>query len=445
MFDMPPTRYARSDDLDIAYQVVGDGPVDIVLVMGSFWHLEHQWTDPELVRAIERLASIGRLIMFDKRGTGVSDRLPRGELPTLEQRMDDVRAVMDAVGSERAVVCGESEGGPMSILFATTYPDRCQGLVLYGSFASLARDEEQPWGVAVDDQQKFLDWIDATWGQRLDLELVAPTWADDPTKAEWMATMQRLTGPPRVGIDLMRMVFETDVRHLLPSVRVPTLVLHRRGDRMCPVEGGRLLAERIPGARYVESAGSDHVWWIGGDEVLDEIETFITGVRPVAHLDRVLTTVLFTDIVGSTTRAAAMGDAAWHRLLQRHDELMSRHVARFRGRVVKSTGDGVLATFDGPARAVSCAVTVGERLRSLGLETRAGLHTGEVELGGDDIRGLAVHIAARIEQLAEPGEVLVSSTVRDLVAGSGLAFEARGEHRLKGVPDPWRLYAVSTD
>lgn len=433
---LPEVRYARSGGVRIAYQEVGSGPLDLVLVPGFISNLDHAWDNHEFAHFLGRLAAFSRLILFDKRGTGLSDRTER--LPTLEERMDDVRAVMDAVACERAALLGVSEGGAMSMLFAATYPDRTRALVLYGTYA-----HTPSWALPPDRAADFAGLIERSWGTGQSLAAFAPSKAADEGFRRWWARFERLGASPSAALALIRMNREIDIRHVLPSIRVPTLVLHRAGDRRVEAEAGRMLARSIPGARYVALPGIDHLPWIGdADRLVGEVEEFLTGSRPAAEVDRVLTTVLFTDIVGSTERAAALGDRRWGRLLEQHDEVLRREIARFRGRAVKTLGDGFLATFDGPARAVRCACAMAEAVRPLGLELRAGVHTGEVELAADDVHGIAVHIAARVAGLAAAGEVLVSSTVRDLVAGSGLGFRDCGSHALKGLPEELRLFRV---
>ncbi|MBI2466358.1 MAG: alpha/beta fold hydrolase [Candidatus Rokubacteria bacterium] len=437
----PETRYAKSGDVHIAYQVCGAGPLDLVFVPGYVSHLEAHWEYPPVARFLERLTSFARLIMFDKRGTGMSDRA--SQIFTLEQRMDDVRAVMDAVGSERAALVGVSEGGPMSILFAATYPERTSALVMYGAFARLSWAPDNPFGRTDQEWEARLRLIEHDWGRPMGIDWWAPSAAHDPRFTEWWTSYMRLAASPGAALAVVQMNREIDVRHGLPTIRVPTLVLHRAGDRIVRVELGRQIAERIPGARYVELPGSDHIPWVGDtDAILDEIEEFLTGVRHGPEPDRVLATVLFTDIVGSTERAAELGDRRWRDLLDSYYAAARRELARFRGRELDTAGDGVLASFDGPARGVRCAESLLEAVRSLGLQLRAGLHTGECEVMGDKLGGLAVHIGARVAAQAGPGEVLVSHTVRDLVAGSGLRFADRGVHALKGVPGEWRLFAV---
>jgi pimeloyl-ACP methyl ester carboxylesterase len=441
----PQTRYAKSGDVHIAYQVVSDGPIDLIMVPGWVSNVEVQWEDPAVARFNRRLASFSRLILFDKRGTGLSDRVPDTELPTLEQRMDDVRAVMDAAGSERAVLIGMSEGGPMSVLFAATYPERTAKLVLYGAYARRLRAPDYPWGSTADEREAFLTRIEREWGTPAMVRAHAPTTARDERINELAASRMRRSASPGAALALARMNAQIDIRGVLPAVRVPTLVVHRSLDPQSPIGGARYLAERIPGAKLIETPGDDHLPWVGdSDAILEAIEEFVTGERHLAEPDRILATVLFTDLVGSTQRAAELGDRRWRGLLDAHHVAVRQELERFRGREVHTTGDGFLATFDGPARAVRCATAVGQAVRALSCEMRAGVHTGEIELMGDDVGGIAVHIGARIAAEAHPGEVLVSSTVKDLVAGSGLEFADRGTHTLKGVPGEWRLFAVAS-
>ncbi len=435
----PETKYTKSGDVNIAYQVVGDGPFDLVWVPGWVSHLEHSWEEPSNARFLHRLASFSRLIRLDKRGTGLSDRVSPAELPTLEERMDDVRAVMDAVGSERAALMGVSEGGSMCALFAATYPERTSALVLYAANA-----RHPAHGLTAEQLQPILDALERNWGQGMAWPMWAPSRADDPQLKEWGARFERFGASPGAAVALFRMAAAIDIRKVLPAIRVPTLILHRTGDQALPVMDSRYMAEQIPGAKYVELPGMDHIWFVGdADAILNEVQEFLTGVRPAPEPDRVLATVLFTDIVGSTERAAELGDRRWHDLLDGYYGRARRELDRFRGREIKTTGDGFLATFDGPARGIRCACAVSESVGQLGIAIRAGLHTGECETMGEDIGGIAVHIGARVTSEAAGGEVLVSSTVKDLVAGSGLEFEDRGSHRLKGVPDEWRLFAVT--
>jgi pimeloyl-ACP methyl ester carboxylesterase len=439
----PRTQYARSGDVHIAYQVVGDGPFDLVFVSGWVSHVELAWEEPSLARFLERLASFSRLILFDKRGTGLSDRVPDAALPTLEQRMDDLRAVMDAVGSERAALFGFSEGGNMSMLFAATYPERTRALATFGMFAKRIWSPDYPWAPTPEQRAKEYEVVAREWGNMMDLSNYAPSAIGDAAFAERLATYFRRAASPGSAVALLRMNTQIDIRHVLPAIHVPTLVMHRVDDQDAKIEEGRYIAERIPNARLVEFPGGDHLPWVGEqDGILDEVQEFLTGTRAPVQSDRVLATVLFTDIVGSTAHAARLGDHEWRALLERHNAIARDAFARFRGREVNSTGDGFVATFDGPARAVRCACAIRDALRPLGLELRAGAHTGEIELAGEDIAGIGVHIAARIASAASSGEVLVSSTVKDLVAGSGLTFDDRGAHALAGVPEAWHLYAA---
>lgn len=434
--------YARNGDVSIAYTVMGAGPIDLAFVPGFVSHLELFWDLPLARNFAERLASFSRLILWDKREQGLSDRL--GQPPTLEQGMDDLRAVLDAVGAERAALLGVSEGGPMSALFAATFPERVTHLVLYGTYAKMVRSEDYPIGLPRDRLEQWVERIGRSWGGPEALEAFAPTMATDPEFKQWWAHLLRSGTSPRAATALVRMYLDIDVRPVLGTITAPTLVLHRSGDRVALCSAGRALAEMIPGARFVELEGANHVAFDDDqDALIDEIEEFITGTRREREPERVLSTILFTDIVGSTERAAASGDRDWRRLLERHDELVRRELRRHRGREIKQTGDGFLAAFDGPARAVTCAASIAQLVRQLGVEIRAGVHTGECELRDGDMAGMAVHIGARVGATAAPGEVLVSSTVRDLVVGSGLEFEDRGTRELKGVPGEWRLYALS--
>jgi pimeloyl-ACP methyl ester carboxylesterase len=441
--DSPDTRYAKTaDGVHIAYQVLGDGPFDLVLVTGYVSHVELAWDDPEIADFLRALASFSRLILFDRRGLGLSD--PVQGAPTIEDRMQDVRAVMDAAGSERAALLGISEGGPMSMVFAATYPERVSALVLYGTFARMTEADGYPWGYPSDVFEGFVDSKIIAWGGDDTVDVFAPSRAQDGEfRRRWAAFERRATSPGAYR-SLMDMNAETDVRDVLSTIRVPTLVLHRAEDIPVRVGNGRYLSEHIPGARFVELPGADHFFFVGDTgKLLDEVEEFLTGRRSVHEQDRVLATVLFTDIVGSTEQAIRLGDTGWRRLLDQHDQITRREVDRWRGRVVKSTGDGALATFDGPARAIRCATGLQAALHSEQVSIRVGMHTGEIELRDDDIGGIGVHIAARVEALAAPGEVLVTKTVTDLVAGSGISFADRGLHDLKGVPGNWQLYAVA--
>ena len=438
---VPQTRYAKSGSVSIAYQVVGDGPIDLVLVPGWVSNIDVFWEEPRLARLLTRLASFSRLILFDKRGKGLSDRV--SDMPSLEVRMDDVRAVMDAVGSQRAALFGYSEGGAMCILFAATYPDRASALIMAGSFARRTLAPDYPWGPAAEQQRAFIDQMEADWGGSVGIEDRSPSLAHDERYRQWWARWLRSSASPAAAANLMRMNMEIDVRHVLPAVRVPTLLLHSIDDRLIEVGASRYMAAQIPGAKLVELRGIDHIpWGCDSDQIVDEIEEFITGARPGAEPDRVLATVLFTDIVGATERASQVGDRSWHDLLDSHHTLVRRELEHFRGREIDTAGDGFLATFDGPARGVRCACAISKAVRALGLEIRAGLHTGECELMGDKLGGIAVHTGARVAARAGTGEVLVSSTVKDLVAGSGLQFQDRGVQSLKGIPGEWRLFAV---
>jgi pimeloyl-ACP methyl ester carboxylesterase len=442
MPSVPETRYAKSGDLNIAYQVVGEGPFDLVYVPGWVSNIEAMWEEPSHARLLGRLAAFSRLILFDKRGTGMSDPVPVDRLPTLEERMDDVRAVMDAAGSERAAIFGSSEGGLMSVLFSATSPERIEALITLAIYATRLRSRDYPWAPKPEARAAEIEEIERTWGGEMDISNLAPS-ADEAFKRRAVAYLRR-SASPGAAVALLRMNSQIDVREVLPTIRVPTLVLQRVDDRDVNVEEGRWIARQIPGAKYVELPGDEHLIWAGDvDAVVDEVEEFLTGRRPVHEPDRVLATVLFTDIVGSTERATEVGDRRWRELLDQHHSLVRRQLERFDGREVDTAGDGFLATFDGPARAIRCADSLRVGVRALGLEIRAGLHTGECEVVGDGVRGIAVHTGARVAALAGTGEVLVSSTVKDLVAGSGIEFEDRGTHELKGVPGEWRLYAVS--
>jgi len=439
----PTTRYARSGDLSIAYQVVGDGPFDLAYVPGWVSHIEQMWREPGYARFLHRLAAFSRLLLIDKRGTGLSDRVPESALPTVEQRMDDVRAVMQAVGSKRAALLGHSAGGNMAMVFAATYPQRSLALVVFGVYATRTRSPDYPWAPTAEQRQAWYDQIERGWGGPVDLEDLAPSVAKDERFRRWWASYLRHGASPKAALALSKMNTQIDVRAVLPSIHVPTLVLHRTGDRDTKVEEGRYIADRILGARFVELPGDDHLPWVGDqDALVDEVQAFLTGVRPSPKSDRMLATVLLTDIVGSTRHAAELGDRRWLALLGRHHAAVRQELARFQGNEVATTGDGFLATFDGPARAIRCACSIRDHAGRLGLAVRAGLHTGECELIGDDVGGIAVHIGARVAALARPGEVLVSRTVKDLVVGSGLQFHDRGVHRLKGVPGWWRLFAA---
>jgi len=431
------TRYARNGDLHIAYQVFGDGEVDLVFVPGFISHIENAWEEPGCAGWLQRLGSFSRVIMFDKQGTGLSDR--GGELPGMDERMDDVRAVMDAESIERAAIFGISEGGSLATLFTATHPDRSRALILYGAFARF-----KSWFPTKEALNELLLYVDKDWGSGKSLPMFAPSKKDDLAFRQWWGKFERLGASPGAVKTLMRMNSQIDTSDILDSVNVPTLIMHRTDDVAVDVEGGRFLAQRIPDAKYVELSGSDHLPWVGKNrnQILDEMAEFLTGEWRPFEADRILATVLFTDIVDSTRHAVEMGDQQWRELLDRHNRMMYKNIARFRGRAIKSTGDGFLATFDGPARAIRCAAAASEEVRQLGIEIRAGLHTGEIELIGDDIGGIAVHIASRVLGQAGDNKVWVSRTVKDLVVGAGFEFTDQGVFNLKGVPGEWQLFAV---
>ncbi|MEP6975112.1 MAG: adenylate/guanylate cyclase domain-containing protein [Spartobacteria bacterium] len=434
------TQYVRSSDVHIAYQVVGDGPVDLVYVPGWLSHVELSWELPDLALGFERLASFSRLILFDKRGTGMSDRVPNDRLPTLEERMDDVRAVMDAVGSERAAVFGASEGGNMSILFAATYPERTVALCTFGCFAKRIWSPDYPWAPTPEEREQTYRSLEGISAGAFDS--TAPSL--DPERMERLVTYLRRCASPGAALALIKMNSAIDVREVLPTIRVPTLVMHHTDDHDAKIEEGRYLAGHIPGARFVELPGLDHLWWTEDrDAVIDEIEELLTGTKPAREADRVLATVLITDIVGATQTAVERGDRPWLELLQQHHALVRKELARFRGREVNTVGDSFIAIFDGPARAVRCACNIRDAVAQLGIEVRAGLHTGEIELVGEDIGGIAVHIGARVAAAAGPSEVLVSNTVRDLTAGAAITFTNRGVQVLKGIPGERQLFAAA--
>lgn len=438
------TEYARSGNLHIAYQVLGRGPLDLVYVPGWVSHVELAWEEPTLARFFHRLASFSRLILFDKRGTGLSDRVPNEAPATLDERMDDVRAVLEAVGSQRAAIFGNSEGGSMSVLFAAAHPERTVALVTFGIFAKRLFSPDYPWAPTPEQREQAYELVEREWGRDMDLTDLAPTVAGNEPFKQRLATYFRRSASPGAAVALLRMNTLIDVRKVLPAIRVPTLILHRTGDRDANVEEGRWIASRISGARFVELPGHDHLPWVGDqDAVLDEVEEFLTGVRRGPDPDRILATVLFTDIAGSTELAARLGDRAWRELLEMHHLLVRKELVRFRGREIDTAGDGFLALFDGPTRAMRCALAIRDAVRHLGMEIRAGVHTGEVEVEGDKVRGIAVHAGARVAAAAKAGEVLVSGTVKDLAAGSGIQLSERGRHALKGVPGEWHLFAAS--
>jgi len=434
-----PIRYAKSGDVNIAYQVTGDGPFDLVLVSGFVSHLDNDWDHPASAHLLERLSAFARLIRFDKRGTGLSDRTVG--LPDLETRMDDVRAVMDAAESETAALFGYSEGGPMSMLYAATYPERVRALALYGTYAKRADpDQDYPWCETWKQRQSYAEAVEREWGVEADMTRMAPR--ADESLARWWMARARASASPAAARALVLMNSQIDVRNILASIQAKTLVLHRRDDRDSKIEEGRYVAEHIPGARFVELPGETHVPWWDSDDLVDEVQEFLTGVRPTRLENRVLATALFTDVVDSTGQAQTLGDRAWAELLSRHHELVRQEIERYAGEEIDTAGDGFFALFDGPARAVRCAAGARDAVRSLGLEIRAGIHTGEVERPpGGAPRGIAVHVGARVAAQAGAGEILVTSTTSDLVAGSGLEFSDLGEVDLKGV-GPRRLYAA---
>jgi class 3 adenylate cyclase/alpha-beta hydrolase superfamily lysophospholipase len=442
--DTPETRYAKTlDGVHIAYRVVGAGPIDLVWAPGTVSHVELYWEEPGLVRFIGHLASFSRLMVFDKRGTGMSDHAT--EAATLEERMDDIRAVMDACDSERAVILGVSEGAPMCALFAATYPERTVGVILCGGFAKGLPAEDYPWVATREEQLADIAREEDSWGTWTDDELIdfAPSMAGDARFLDWLRRLFRMGASPGASRALSLMNMDVDITNVLPAIRVPALVLHRTGDRICEVEEGRYLAGRIPGVRFVELPGEDHIPWVGdSDSILREIETFTTQTWREVEPDRVLATVMFTDIVGSTTKAAELGDHDWKDLLGEHHARIRSQLSRFRGVEMDTAGDGFFAVFDGPARAINCAKSIHRALAELRLEARIGVHCGECERMNGKVGGLAVHVGARIASMAGPGDVLVSQTVKDLTAGSGLTFDDAGEHELKGVPDRWHLYRV---
>jgi class 3 adenylate cyclase/pimeloyl-ACP methyl ester carboxylesterase len=440
----PEVRYADSHGVQIAYQVIGDGPIDIVFAFDWASNVELVWGFPAIELFLHRMTPFSRVILFDPRGMGLSD--PVAEPPSPEQWMDDVRAIMDAAGSERAAVIGHGHGGQLGLVFAASHPERTQALVTINAFARLARADDYPWGMPPEVQQATIEAIKANWGSGFLMQILVPDYAEERTIVRRWATIERTGGSPRRAADKQRKVFATDVRHLLPGIAAPTLVIQTARNDFVRRGHGRYLAEHIPGASYVELPGRGHWPWVSDAEpFMDAIEEFLTGARAGAVTDRRLATVVFSDIVDSTRLAAAFGDRRWQEVLDIHDSVARREVELGGGRLTKSTGDGFLATFDGPARAIRAVRAIAQDVGELGLEIRAGLHAGEIEMRDGDISGIAVHIAARIAALARPGQVLVSSTVKDLVIGSGLAFMANGAHELKGVPERWHLFAVAHD
>jgi class 3 adenylate cyclase len=443
MVNHPKTEYAKSGDVHIAYQVIGDGPLDLILVPGWVSNFELSWRNVEYSRFLQRLASFSRLILFDKRGTGLSDRVSESELPGLEQRMDDVRAVMDAVDSDCAALMGVSEGGTMSVLFAATYPKRTTALITFGIFAKRIWSPDYPWAPTPEERQRWFDLVEQDWGGIVDLEELAPSVADDPQFREWWSAYLRQSASPAAALALGKMNTQIDIRDVLSSIQVPTLVLHRIGDRTVSIEEARYISSQTPGAKLVELPGNDHLPWVGDSRaLLDEVEAFLTGTRPLYQGDRVLATILFTDIVSSTRHASDLGDQKWHTLLERHNALVRTELSHFAGREIRTTGDGFLVTFDGPARAIRCACAIRDGVKRLGIEIRAGLHTGEIEFLDKGVSGIGVHIASRVLDKASPNEVLVSRTVKDLIAGSGIDLKEKGAYNLKGMPEKWCLFTV---
>jgi class 3 adenylate cyclase len=438
------TQYAKKGEAHVAYQIVGDGPLDLVLVSTWFSHLEARWDFPGFAYYLRRLSSFSRLISFDKSGIGLSDPIPSRTPPPLEDWMDDVRAVMDAAGSERAAIVSANDGALMAALFAATHPERTSALVLVNGTARLAAAPDYEIGVPPEEQERLISIVEQTWGRGDVMAAINPSLADDPEQARAWGRFFRHSASPATAAAVIRMLFELDVRDVLATISVPTLVVNRSDSPVITVDQGRYVADHIEGARFAAVPGADYGLALGDiDVVLDEVEEFLTGARHAQLTDRVLATVLFTDIVDSTGQAVALGDARWRELLEAHDQLARTEVARFGGQIPEFAGDGMLATFDGPARAVRCAFVLRDRVRTLGLHIRAGLHAGEVERRGRQVAGIGVHIAARILSLAGPDDVLVSRTVRDLVAGSGLTFDDRGTHTLKGVPEEWQVLEAS--
>ncbi|MEP1209424.1 MAG: adenylate/guanylate cyclase domain-containing protein [Rhizobiaceae bacterium] len=437
------TQYARSGDTHIAYQVIGSGPIDVVYVPGWVSHVELCWEEPTYARFLNQLASFSRLILFDKRGTGLSDRVPNDQLPSLEERADDLLVVMDAVGSKKAALIGFSEGGNLSAYFAATHPDRTNSLVMFGTFAKRIYSPDYPWAPTEQQRRDEIDFLEREWGNLMDISHYAPSMTGDQAFAERVATYFRRSASPGAAIALLKMNTQIDIRNILPSIHVPSLILHRTGDQDANVEEGRFIADHIHGAKFVELPGNDHLPWVGDqDGIIENIREFLRVSKPEPPTERVLATILFTDIVGSTEMARKMGDQAWRGLLDSHDRLCTETVAEFGGRLVKTTGDGALATFDGPGRGIECSRKIIRQCNNLGLSIRAGLHTGECEIRGEEIAGVAVHLAARVSASAGSGELLVSRTVRDLVAGSSHNFDFRGDYAFKGFDEKWSIYAV---
>ena len=445
MVEMPRTRYARAGDAHIAYQVFGHGETDLVWMPHWATHLEMLWEAPLAPAFLDGLASFARVVLFDKRGVGLSDPVALSPQPTVESWVEDLSAVLDTIGSERAAVAASDAAAYIAILFAATHPDRTTALVLVNAAARLARAPDYQIGVPGHLAERLVAAFEENWGTGVVTGIMDPSLADSEGWRNWESRYQRATASPGTIVPMLRMLLDTDVRAVLPAIRVPTLVVHRADDAYIRPDHGRYLADHIPGARYVELPGRDHTPEVGdANSILAEMQSFLTGDWPLTGSDRVLTTVMFIDIVGSTATAAHQGDRRWRGLLDAYDRFVLRQLDRFRGRHVKSTGDGTLATLDGPRRAIACAVAIRDGVRAIGLEVRAGLHAGEVDLRGDDLAGIAVHLAERVCSSAGPGQVLVTRTVVDLVAGSGITFEDQGEHELKGVPARWRLFAIKS-
>ncbi len=441
---IPQTKYAKSGETSIAYQVIGEGPIDLLYVMGWVSNVEYAWEEPSVSRFLMRLASFSRLILFDKRGTGLSDKV--SQLPTLEQRMDDVRSVMDATGSERAALFGISEGGPMCTLFAATYPERTSALIMYGSYAKRTWDPDYPWAPTPEERQIFFDSISKDWGGIVDLEILSPSTIHDERFRRWWATYLRRSASPADALALARMNTYIDIRDILPAIHVPTLLIHRRGDRHIRVENSRYMAEQIKGSKFVELAGDDHLPWVGDqDGILNEIEIFLTGELKQSDNERILATVLFTDIVNSTRLISELGDTQWGYMLKSYQNVVRKELDRFKGKEVDTAGDSFFALFDGPARAIRCAIAIINEMQGLGIKLRAGVHTGECEVIEKKVGGIAVHMGARVMAEAGPGEVFVSGTVKDLVSGSGIHFIKQGKFLLKGIPGDTELYSVTQD
>jgi class 3 adenylate cyclase len=440
----PDTKYAKCGNIHIAYQVIGDGPFDLVFAPGFASHLDFQWEEPTQARFFGRLAAFCRLIRFDKRGVGLSDRLDK--MPTLEERMEDIRAVMDEAGSDRAALLGLSEGGPLSLLFSATYPNRTIALILWNTFAKLVWADDYTIGVPVKLMADWDKWLEQTWGrQGKFLQAFCPSFVNELQFKAWWEQFERLALSPGAALDASRLNQKIDVRELLSLIQVPTLVINNVDDQLMPNPINKYPSERIQNAKYVEVSGIDHFAWRERDGVTTEIEKFLTGERRYTDIDRQLATVFFTDIVRSTECAANLGDRTWRKLLDRHDKILQQNIARFRGKIVDTAGDSVFATFDGPARAIHCACSLIEEIHDIGIEIRVGIHTGEVEARKTGIAGVAVHIGARIAALAGENEILVSKTVKDLVAGSGISFSDRGRYELKGMPEKWHLLSVNRE